>query len=387
MEIQTVYLIAALMMLANGGVLGLMHPDFPAGLRPSAVSWRVATLLHASGCIVFILLSWLPPGFGLPLANSLVTLGFTGYWRALRQFYGMADKAWLALPLALSVPGLVWFAAFKPDIGARILIVSVTWTAVMAGCLHSLMSQQRRDRAVSRRVMMGIFLTVGAFVLLRAGYYIAIGVGPNYHITDSGNWMNFAAPMVVAVVPVVGTTAFLLMCSERIRRQWERAASTDYLTGLANRRTLTEAGERRFADARRQGHGFGLAVIDIDHFKSVNDRHGHDIGDVALKHVAAQLEAACREAELPARQGGEEFVVLFDRIDPQHAQTAGERLRQSVAAAPFVAGELTLPVTVSIGVAVQNGADADFDSLLRRADVALYAAKAAGRNRVEVASP
>jgi diguanylate cyclase (GGDEF)-like protein len=177
------------------------------------------------------------------------------------------------------------------------------------------------------------------------------------------------------------------MCSERIRRQWERAASTDYLTGLANRRTLADAGAQRFAQARQQDRGFGLGVIDIDHFKSINDRYGHDVGDAALKHVAAKLELACREAELPARQGGEEFVVLFDDVAGDTALAAGERLRHAVAEAPFIAGELTLPVTVSIGVAVRLPEDREFDCVLRRADAALYAAKRGGRNRVEYAAP
>jgi diguanylate cyclase (GGDEF)-like protein len=106
---------------------------------------------------------------------------------------------------------------------------------------------------------------------------------------------------------------------------------------------------------------------------------------VALKHVAALLQSACRGAELPARQGGEEFVVLFEDLNAQSAQAAGERLRQAVAQSPFMAGDLVLPLTVSIGLAVLQEADANFDSMLRRADEALYAAKAAGRNRVELA--
>ena len=382
MDPKTIFIIAALMMLANGGVLGLMHWDLPRTLRPAAVSWRVATLLHASGSILYVVQGSLPPGFVLPLANGMVMLGFTGYWRALRQFYGAPDTPWLLLPAALAIPGVYWYAAVSPNIAARILIVSVTWLLIIGGCVRTLLAQKRRERALSRRVMSGIFLLVMVFVAVRAIYYVLLGVAPGFSVIDS-TWMNMATPALVAVVPVIGTTAFLLMCSERIRRQWERAASTDYLTGLANRRTLSETGEQRFL---AQKEGFGLAVIDIDHFKSINDNHGHDIGDVALKHVAAQLEAACREAELPARQGGEEFVVLFDQVDASTAFTAGERLRAAVAARPFAAGSLSLPLTVSIGVAVRCPEDKGLDCLLRRADAALYRAKAEGRNQVQVAA-
>jgi len=382
MEPKTVFIIAALMMLANGGVLGLMHWDLPRTLRPAAVSWRVATLLHAAGSIMFVVQASLPPGFVLPLANALITLGFIGYWRALRQFYGAPETPWLLLPAVIALPPVYWFSAVSPNTGMRILIMSLTWIVIMSGCVRTLLAQKRRERALSRRVMSGIFMVVIVFVALRALYYMVIGVPPTSTNLDNG-WMTVLAPTMVAVVPVIGTTAFLLLCSERIRRQWERAASTDYLTGLANRRTLTDKGEKRFQE---QKEGFGLAVIDIDHFKSINDNHGHDIGDVALKHVAAQLEAACRETELPARQGGEEFVVLFEHIDEDSAHKAGERLRAAVAAHPFQAGSLTLPLTVSIGVALRSEADHSLDCVLRRADTALYRAKAEGRNRVEVAA-
>ncbi|CAN7446671.1 GGDEF domain-containing protein [Pseudoduganella sp. LjRoot289] len=387
MEANSAFLIAALMMLANGGVLGLMHRDLPHTLRPSAVSWRIATLLHACACLMFMVREALPQGFILPLANGLVVFGFTGYWRALRQFYGVPDSPWIWLPGCAATAGVAWYAAVTPDSSARIAIISVAWMAILLCCVRHLASQQRRDRAVSRRVMTGLFIGVIGFVVLRAAYFIVTGTAPGDTETDGAAWINAVSPIVAAVIPVIGTTAFLLMCSERIRRQWERAASTDYLTGLANRRTLADVGAKRFAAALAKGQcGFGLAVIDIDHFKSINDRHGHDIGDVALKHVAAQLEAACREAELPARQGGEEFVVLFDGVDGAGAQAAGERLRLAVAARPFEAGGLALHLTVSIGVAVQQPGDSDFDCLLRRADSALYAAKAGGRNRVECAA-
>lgn len=387
MDPLTVFSIATLMMLANGAVLGLLHRDLPPALQPAASSWRISTLLVAGGCVFFAVQRLFPPVFVLPLANGLVMLGCTGYWHALRQFYGYPDAKWLLIPTLAATAGMLWFVAVQPDLGARVVIVSVAWLVIMAGCVQVLCAPQQRDAALSRVVLAGIFIAVMAFVAVRLLYVVLVGVNPAGSVIDKGSWVNAVTPMVVAVLPVIGTTAFLLLCSERIRRQWEQAASTDYLTGLSNRRTLMTAGERRFANARDKPAGMALALIDIDHFKSINDRYGHDVGDLALKHVAAQLVSACREPELPARQGGEEFVVLFEGVDAAHAQAVGERLRRAVADTPFSSGELTLPLTVSIGVAVRTAADHDFDQLLRRADEALYAAKAGGRNRVELALP
>lgn len=390
MDPITIFFIATLMMLANGGVLGLMHKDLPLPIRPAAASWRVATLLFAGGSILFAAQGLNPPAYTLALANALVMFGFTGYLRALRQFYGMKDKVWIAAPAVLGTVAVFWLTLGTADVGARILSVSVVWSVLLLACIVVLLSQERRDGARSRRVMAALFCAVTLFVMFRAGYFVAIGVNPAFSVMGAGAWMNIATPMVAATLPVIGTTAFLLMCSERIRRQWERAASTDYLTGLPNRRTLVELGERRFAQARvgtgAPVGGFALAVVDIDHFKRVNDEHGHEMGDVALKHVAGCLQSACRGAEVPARQGGEEFVVLFENLNAQDAMVAGERLRNAVAQVPLAASGLVLPLTVSIGMAVLRADDAHFDSLLRRADEALYAAKAAGRNRVEIAA-
>jgi diguanylate cyclase (GGDEF)-like protein len=387
MDPVTIFFIATLMMLANGGVLGLMHKDLPLPMRPAAASWRIATLLFAGGSILFAAQGLNPPAYTLALANALVMFGFTGYLRALRQFYGLKDQLWVMVPAALGTVAVFWLTLGAADVGGRILTVSVVWSVLMVACIVVLVSQERRDGARSRRVMAGLFTAVAFFVLFRAGYFVVIGVNPAFNVLGAGAWMNIATPMVAATLPVIGTTAFLLMCSERIRRQWERAASTDYLTGLPNRRTLVEMGLKRFEQARTSvaSGGFGLAIVDIDHFKRINDEHGHEMGDVALKHVAGRLQSACRGAELPARQGGEEFVVLFDNLQLHDAQAAGERLRQAVAQAPFTAGDLVLPLTVSIGLAVLRADDPHFDSLLRRADEALYAAKAAGRNRVEIA--
>ncbi len=387
MDPQTAYLIATLMMLANGGVLGLMRRDLPKAMRPAAASWRIGTLLIAGAAVLFTVQNSLPPAFILPIINGLALFGFTGYWRALRQFYGRPESWWLALPATIAVVVVYALAAPLPatHILIRIIAVSLAWIVIFVGCIAALRIQ-RNDRAISRRVLTGIFMAEIIFMALRAVAYTYAGLTASVELLSPASWLNLATPLMIAVLPVIGTTAFVLLCSERLRRQWERAASTDYLTGLANRRTMTDAGTSRFSSSRQGQGSLALALVDIDHFKAVNDQYGHDVGDCALKHVAARLEAACRAEELPARQGGEEFVVLLDDVDADGAHAAGERLRQSVEGAMFSDRELSLKLTVSIGVAVLREDDADFDNLLRRADEALYAAKAGGRNRVEVAA-
>lgn len=162
-------------------------------------------------------------------------------------------------------------------------------------------------------------------------------------------------------------------------------ASTDELTGLANRRTAMERLSAEFEHSRR-GHGVvGVLIIDIDHFKNVNDEHGHATGDEVLTSVARSLAEGVRAYDTVGRIGGEEFLVIAPDID--HSELAGlaERVRAHVEGKSVAVGDGELVrVTVSAGGAMYRGADERADDVLARADAALYAAKEAGRNRVEI---
>ena len=184
----------------------------------------------------------------------------------------------------------------------------------------------------------------------------------------------------------IGTTAFVLLCSDRMRRQLEITAATDDLTGLANRRTLIAHGKARFRSHEAKRQGLAIAVLDLDAFKSINDSHGHEAGDQALVHVAECLRQAARKLDLVARSGGEEFVVIMEGLDGDEAGAAVERMRCAVEAELFRAGTVLVPITVSAGVAVALPGDKSFDDILRRADNALYQAKANGRNCVMLAA-
>jgi len=158
-------------------------------------------------------------------------------------------------------------------------------------------------------------------------------------------------------------------------------ARSDSLTLLLNRRAFDEELDGMFARQQRFGERFALLVLDLDHFKQINDQHGHAAGDEVLRATARALTGQLRPFDRLFRIGGEEFAAILPGTDGAAAGQAAERLRQVVAAQPVSAGDSTIAVTVSIGVAsVWTGADAD--TLLKAADAALYRAKAAGRNQV-----
>jgi diguanylate cyclase (GGDEF)-like protein len=160
-----------------------------------------------------------------------------------------------------------------------------------------------------------------------------------------------------------------------------RLAHTDNLTGLANRRYLDEELARLTARSNRHGGPLSVLVIDGDHFKHVNDRHGHQVGDETLIALAARLTERLRAEDVIGRWGGEEFLVALPDIERRGAETVAEALRAHVAGTPLETSAGPIPLTISIGWAFKAAQDTA-DDLLRRADMALYEAKAGGRDRV-----
>lgn len=183
---------------------------------------------------------------------------------------------------------------------------------------------------------------------------------------------------------VVGVVADI---SERRRMLEEiyRLARTDSLTGLWNRGYFMDLARRELSRARRENSPLCLIMVDADHFKRVNDTHGHEAGDEALRCLAQVLAASVREVDLLARLGGEEFVILLPGTERTAALAVAERVRRGIRERSLsCASGACFCLTVSVGVACRQGAEDTLEQLLRCADTALYAAKHAGRNRVEI---
>jgi len=169
------------------------------------------------------------------------------------------------------------------------------------------------------------------------------------------------------------------------KHQLHLAATTDQLTGVYNRAFLMDHLDREFANSRRHGHPFTCLLIDIDLFKSINDLHGHLVGDEVLRHTAQLLAASVRKGDLLARYGGEEFVVLLRNTTAVEGASLAESLRIAVDDAVYRYDNLTLRVSISVGVAETQLDEAMNDTaLLMNADKAMYAAKRKGRNRVVI---
>lgn len=196
-------------------------------------------------------------------------------------------------------------------------------------------------------------------------------------------WSSLSAQLI----EVEGLLCYLvwgfdISTHKRLENELRTLATTDVLTGLNNRRAFLEKADAVLEHCRRYGQSCGALMIDIDHFKSVNDRHGHHVGDEAIRATGIAIQHVLRDADVVGRLGGEEFAALLPNADPQGMRDTAERIRQSVESMSIALDDGgTLTFTVSLGLASFQPADQTLEQLLNKADQALYRAKAAGRNR------
>lgn len=228
-------------------------------------------------------------------------------------------------------------------------------------------------------------------------HFLASGEGPymNKMIeTQALHRDGHEFPVELAIAAMIAGghsefSAFIRDITERKRAEAElrSMATTDFLTGLANRRYFIDRMSEELARLQRLDQlQAAVLMLDLDHFKRVNDTHGHATGDALLKHVASQMRDELRKIDTAGRVGGEEFAIILPGADTDEAKVFAERLRRRIGASPLALGGSAVPVTVSIGIAVMRASDSSADAALIRADQALYRAKSNGRDRVEVAT-
>lgn len=219
-------------------------------------------------------------------------------------------------------------------------------------------------------------VAVPLLVLLTAGWPLPM-------VLEAGAFLVMAAAMCALVCHLLERSQLRAF---RLERELEQKATTDALTGLANRRHFFERTEAELARRARSGVALAVLMLDVDHFKRINDCWGHDVGDHVLEAVAVQLKRCARETDILARTGGEEFALLAVDASLGDAVEIGERMRAAMGDIEITVGESSVPVTVSIGCTIVRDDEADIAPALRRADEALYQAKRDGRDRVIAAS-
>lgn len=335
MDAKTVFTIISLTILANGAALAIAYRSLAESLRPAARFWQWGTLLIAAGCALFALGQSLPRPIMLTLANGAMTFGLAAYCMALREATGLRFNRWIFGPAVSAALGVLWFSAVVPDFKIRVVIITLAKLILTFAALHALTARPAPRLSSSRNLLIGLLVLLAICLLGRAAVYLTSDLPTDYIVESGATGWHLVYSVVLTMLPIVGTTAFLMLCSDVLRVKLEHAAATDFLTNLPNRRTVTMRGREMFNEAVLSHSGFAVAVIDIDLFKNLNDQYGHEGGDHALIHVANQLREQTRTLDMIARSGGEEFTVLFSDMDAHNAVLAAERMRLSIAEGGF----------------------------------------------------
>jgi diguanylate cyclase (GGDEF)-like protein len=380
LDVRTAVLLAMLIAGLLAVFLSVSIAAYPDPLRRHLARWALSLALQAAGWGLFGLRGEIDDAWSIPFANALLATSFVITLRALRGFAGKREAHPLDAPAVLLVVGVAaWYTVVAPSPSMRVLWVSLVFAALFAESARMALAAAPAPRPRTHRVVATVYgLMVALMVVraIRAAFDLASVADPMERSLFQG--LLFATG---ALAPALLTFGFLLMASERLRGELARQAALDYLTGTYNRRTLAQLAERGIAAARRRGGSLGVLLLDVDHFKRINDTLGHAAGDEALQRLVAILKEHMRDEDSLGRMGGEEFLVLLPQADLAQASAAAERLRAAVEAARFDLAAGSWRMTVSIGVATLAEGER-FDSLLQRADQAMYAAKRAGRNRV-----
>jgi diguanylate cyclase (GGDEF)-like protein len=378
-DIPTLAMVAAITSSAVALALAVSLRIDIAVIGSSLRIWATGIAIQAAGWLLLALRGQLPDVIAVVVANVAIVLGFAECVRALRSFGGRrVQLAWYLPVFAVLVSSIV-FTYTMPDRHWRMLTNSALLALLLAkSCAEVLRIEPNARRRPRSHWLVAATFAFGAVMLF--GRVVRLYVEGAVPSVISMTVIVFYAS--AAFGPVVASLGFALMCADRLDRELLYLATIDSLTGAHNRRSLESLAAREIALAQRHGHDLVLLMLDLDHFKLINDRHGHASGDAALRAVTAALRATLREADLLARLGGEEFVVLMPHADRDAGRLAAERLRAAVATTSCVAA----PLSISIGIADWRRGET-LDDLLRRADQALYRAKEQGRNRVEIALP
>ena len=287
---------------------------------------------------------------------------------------------WVLAALALLAMAVLHEAGVRP--GGMVSALHTAVMAILVGRAAWLYRQERRPSLkVPRDLTVGVLALTSVMLLVRSALVLN---APEFTVLKQG---GSGVALLMGVGVFVLGTAFGVIWLEvaRLQSVLSDMAGTDPLTGLRNRRSFGAEFERELARYGRGGGEFSIAMFDLDRFKSVNDRHGHACGDYVLREFAQLLLRGVRAVDIAGRYGGEEFVVLMIGAAKHTALGVAERVRRATAEAELRWNGLAVPLTVSAGVATVGEDGSEAALLLQAADAALYASKAAGRDRVGAA--
>ena len=346
--------------------------------------WGSAHLLRALSIVLLGLYGTVPDLISLDLSNAILLVSYAVTWNGARVFDGRAT-----LPGSLIAGAAIWIGiclwpGFNADPHLRGFV-----SGLIVGTYAWLTAYEfwrgRAERLVSRWPAIFILFAHGTLFLLRSPLESLANVPADSRLLSSA-WLSVLSAESL-LFPISIAFILLAMAKERAELTHKIAAKLDPLTGLPNRRAFLQDADQLRAMQIGCGRTIAVLMIDLDHFKSINDRFGHSVGDRVLQIFARTAAANLRSFDLIGRLGGEEFAAVLADSSREDALAVAERIRSAFAAAASVVDGYPVGATTSVGVAVMRDSSQGVTALLGQADRALYRAKDLGRNRIEFAEP
>jgi diguanylate cyclase (GGDEF)-like protein len=349
-------------------------------LRQGVGMW-IAALACRALAVVALAAGIQPPAHALAIGSAFLALSTTLQAASLLAYDARKLPAWVhtAVLAGVAIP----LALLGNDPANAILFGGVVFGTLLI-VLAALAVQLRPvvvGRARARTVLVTTFAT-GAAVFYIRGVSAMLVSDPLQPFNNPGSFESLLFVAAVAAA-LLGTFGFVLLHKERAEGEAVRMATLDPLTGAYNRRTFHEIAEREVARARRAGQALSIIMVDLDHFRAVNEEHGNRAGDQLLQRVADLIRSALRKEDMLVRYGGEEFLVLLPEVPGPGAVVVAGRIRKAVEASPLLIDGNSIAATVSVGVSARlDEGPESMEHLIARAEEALSLAKQRGRNRV-----
>ena len=376
-DLRTLLLVVA---VADAMVAVVLFMGAGRRLRHGMWAW-IASLAARVLAVTIIVLGLQPQAGTFAVAAAALALSMTLQGTALLAYDGRHFPAWVhtAVMTGAAVP----FALLGGDAAGAVLFGGMVFGTLLV-VLAAITLQVRptvRGRARARGILIASF-AVGALAFYVRGVSVMLVVDPLHAFVSPGLFQS-AISVAAAAAAIVSSFAYLLLHKERAEGEAARMATMDPLTGAYNRRTFHEIAERELSRIRRAGQPLSLILLDIDHFRPLNESYGVRVGDEVLQKIADIVRAALRQEDMLVRYGGEEFLVMLPDVPGPGAVVVAGRIRKAVEAEMLEVGGYRLPVTVSVGVSARmDEGPESIEGLIARADEALSLAKQRGRNRV-----
>jgi len=377
-DLRTVILMSSVMPGLMAIALFSLARSFPQNIR-GVRHWASGALVVSVSVLLLAFRGSVPDWLSILVANCGIVFG-TGLGLVGTQHLYGCRPSWrfVSLLLFIAAAGMIWLWLVHPSVAGRTVVITGV-LALLYGTHGVVMLRLGRPSRMA--LFVGALLLAECAVAGARCISVALatrGLPDLFH----PEWMQTFYLTAGAAFSLFVTVGLLLIAMERLRTQLERQSYCDPLTGLLNRRALALAFEEERELAKRNGGMLSMLLIDLDHFKRVNDEHGHDTGDNVLIDFAERASAAMPPSAYLTRWGGEEFAVLLPALSLQKAHELAEVIRTRIAEPGITAPGIRY--TCSIGVACLAAAEATIQQLARDADNALYHAKHLGRNRVEI---